>query len=344
MGSNQFVFPPPPPAPPQSIYNYQALNQIPAPYNSHVDRGSRGYRGFRTQGRGNNPGRSRGAYRSHDAISNIGSHGSDQFYHTSPSSYPGGASGWRGSLPSLPPIQQPQYPADVHDTYNRPSQSHAASAPRGLLNPTQHPHHMPHLDRYQRGDFTPDQGLNNISSHGPHSANRPGQPSAYLPMAGSPASASHDQWLEGAQSRFNDPDLSNGTKYQALQSNGTHQMHTPDRFGSQSRGRASFFPDRGRRGQKRGHGEAIGRRGNHPPNTEVAPAVPSFGAQLSASILPPRSQEQTKRPKKRRRKYNQLGLTPKTEDHESSEEEEDAVDEEAKLAAAVAGPISQPQW
>jgi hypothetical protein len=40
-------------------------------------------------------------------------------------------------------------------------------------------------------------------------------------------------------------------------------------------------------------------------------------------------------PRKKKRKHNQLGLTPKTEDHESSEE--DDVDEESKLAPAAAG-------
>jgi hypothetical protein len=64
----------------------------------------------------------------------------------------------------------------------------------------------------------------------------------------------------------------------------------------------------------------------------VPPAVPSFG--LALPDKPPTVQNQTKKLRKKKRKHNQLGLTPMNEDHESSEEEDP--DEESKLAAQLA--------
>ena len=57
-------------------------------------------------------------------------------------------------------------------------------------------------------------------------------------------------------------------------------------------------------------------------------------------MKPPAPQEMARRPKKKKRRHNQLGLTPKTLEHESSEEEENDVDEETKLAVAVGLPDS----
>jgi hypothetical protein len=70
--------------------------------------------------------------------------------------------------------------------------------------------------------------------------------------------------------------------------------------------------------------------------TQVAPSVPSFGIPLP--VKPPAPVE-TGRKRKKKRRHNQLGLTPKTVEHESSEEEGNDIDEEAKLAVA-AGIIS----
>ncbi|KAJ5092184.1 Zinc finger CCCH-type [Penicillium alfredii] len=63
--------------------------------------------------------------------------------------------------------------------------------------------------------------------------------------------------------------------------------------------------------------------------TPAPPPVPSFGNPLP--VKPPPAADAIRKPKKRKRKHNQLGLTPKTEEHESSEEDED-VNEESKLA------------
>lgn len=71
--------------------------------------------------------------------------------------------------------------------------------------------------------------------------------------------------------------------------------------------------------------------------TKVAPAVPSFGTPLPVSLPP--SQETEERPKKKKRRHNQLGLTPKSLEYESSEDGND-VDEEVKLADAAGLPSS----
>jgi hypothetical protein len=69
---------------------------------------------------------------------------------------------------------------------------------------------------------------------------------------------------------------------------------------------------------------------------EVAPAVPSFGANLSLPPKPPTPVQQlfkskkNKKNKNKRRKTNQLGLTPKVEDQD--EETDEDIDEEERFA------------
>jgi hypothetical protein len=84
---------------------------------------------------------------------------------------------------------------------------------------------------------------------------------------------------------------------------------------------------------KRDHTSAFNKPQSTVPRTPAPPAVPSFGNPLPSK--PPPAADATRKPKKRKRKHNQLGLTPKADDHESSEEEED-VDEESKLAQTSA--------
>ncbi|KAM5472548.1 hypothetical protein MferCBS49748_001212 [Microsporum ferrugineum] len=79
---------------------------------------------------------------------------------------------------------------------------------------------------------------------------------------------------------------------------------------------------------------------NRPPKRQHEAAftsaplpVPSFNSLPSKPPAP--AQTPPARPRKQR-KHNQLGLTPKTEEHESSESEAGDVDEEAKLAASLA--------
>lgn len=120
-----------------------------------------------------------------------------------------------------------------------------------------------------------------------------------------------------------------------------YRQDSPGAFHANHRSSPNPFPGNRGRGQKRGHSDAFGKPRASNPRTPAAPAVPSFGNPLP--VKPPVPQENGRKPRKKKRRTNQLGLTPKAEEHESSSEEEDA-DEESKLAAAVgaAGSI-QPQ-
>lgn len=82
---------------------------------------------------------------------------------------------------------------------------------------------------------------------------------------------------------------------------------------------------------KRPHPNASNNPRSNLPRPPAAPAVPSFGAPLP--VKPPTPLDSTSQPVIKRRKFNQLGLTPKTDGPESSEE--DDADEEAKLVAKV---------
>ena len=79
--------------------------------------------------------------------------------------------------------------------------------------------------------------------------------------------------------------------------------------------------------QKRMHADVFGSTYSALSKPVAPPSVPSFGAGLPEKPLA--AVDNGGRPKKKARKQNQLGLTPKTEDHESSEEEDN--DEESKL-------------
>lgn len=123
--------------------------------------------------------------------------------------------------------------------------------------------------------------------------------------------------------------------------NGSPYRHDPA-MGVQSARHVSpiTLPGNRGRGQKRGYREAFGRQRNHNPRPQAAPAVPSFGGTLPLPVKPPAAQDHARKPRKKKRKHNQLGLTPKAEEHESSEEEEDDADEESRLAAVSTGPCT----
>ncbi|KAL1960806.1 hypothetical protein VTO42DRAFT_6636 [Malbranchea cinnamomea] len=87
-------------------------------------------------------------------------------------------------------------------------------------------------------------------------------------------------------------------------------------------------------GNKRPHQNTPNRAHNNVPQTSAPPAVPSFGIPLP--VKPPPPADATQQPAKKKRKYNQLGLTPKTDEPQLSEEEDDA-DEEAKWTAKIPG-------
>lgn len=88
--------------------------------------------------------------------------------------------------------------------------------------------------------------------------------------------------------------------------------------------------------QKRDHSSAFNKPQNTVPRPPAAPAVPSFGNPLPSKPPPAADATGNRKAKKRKRKHNQLGLTPNAGDHESSEDEEaENEDEESKLARAA---------
>jgi len=108
----------------------------------------------------------------------------------------------------------------------------------------------------------------------------------------------------------------------------------------QDRGRPAAF-SHGAWDSKRMHGDAFGSVCNAHPKPMAPPAVPAFGTSLVGIALG--ASDGNQRPRKKKRRHNQLGLTPKTEDHESSEEED--IDEESKLAVTQSsGPGSALQF
>ena len=77
-------------------------------------------------------------------------------------------------------------------------------------------------------------------------------------------------------------------------------------------------------------GESFRRDRSTAPRAPAAPAVPRFGLPLPSK--PVAAPEVSVPVKKRKREHNQLGLTPKQEEHVSSEED---VDEEERLARSM---------
>ncbi len=83
-------------------------------------------------------------------------------------------------------------------------------------------------------------------------------------------------------------------------------------------------------GQKRPYSAAFNKPATPLLRPQASPAVPSFGGDI---LLPPASpSNRLPAPKKKPRKHNQLGLTPASQDHESSSDE----NEEVKLANRIA--------
>ena len=357
MSSNHFVFPPPPPAPPQSLQNYQAFNQGLAPRGGYGDRGNRGNRYHRGQRREAGRGGPRGGYRS-QGLNGDADHrnntGDDQAHNVSSLGYNGTSNTWRSKgYPSFnyPPIARHQSPADRNNVYNHqfPAYPHSGNDSNSIkleqFNHEQKSHPFKdgqlHASPYGYGTVAQSPKPSN-QSHTPRQLGGPQSLSQPI-MMGSPIRIGYDVQPAGFQSQFCQSFRPNETVLYPPQANGRYHSHAQSNFPNQRGNSSGSFPGHRSRGQKRGHWEAFGRRDNSNPKTEVAPAVPSFGAPLPTAINSSKTQDQKKRTKKRRRKHNVLGLTPMAEEHESSAEEEDDVDEEAKLAAAVAQPHLQSQ-
>lgn len=259
------------------------------------------------------------------------------------------------SLPNYPPVQLPQYPANLGQEYGYTPSNYATSVPRPVqeLYPTS-VQHIPQQygGRQQHGSYGYGSHvqLNQPISH-PYQnpaapPPRPSPSNGQPILMGPPIHWSSDQQqLSNQTQQFPPPIAPNGTStYQhgPLSGGGSPYRYSQSSSNGITLSRHDssnpFVGNRGR-GQKRGHGDAFGRPRNQIQRPQAAPAVPSFGGPPLLPVKPPIPQERPAKRSKKKRKHNQLGLTPKTEEHESSEEEEDDVDEEARLAATVAGSV-----
>ncbi|KAJ5702878.1 hypothetical protein N7488_010426 [Penicillium malachiteum] len=304
MSSQGFSFPPPPPPPPVA----QQHAYPSAHGNGHWN--GRGAGGGRGRGRGYGA-RGRGGHFPAD---------------TTRSSYPnvGGYSSTTGNfaypaqpMPSAPYMNPSPYP-------------HAQSTYQPTPNPPAYP--PPHAYSPPAGS-APYQPL--TAYNGPANLAHPQYPSQSAPTYPPPVPPPQHGSPPNTPAMMNNMHWGNDThsSYSGPSSGYGHGHGHPHGHGSGSgRGRGSHphgnHGSKPRYPNKRDHASAFNKPASA-PKVPAAPAVPSFGNPLPCK--PPPAADATRKPKKRKRKHNQLGLTPKTEDHESSEEEED-VDEEAKLA------------
>lgn len=353
MSDHQFTFPPPPPAPPKASQSYPGVPQPFGGSNGYRSRGNRGDHGNRGHGRGLNPvGPRDGPFSSSPRYGNS-SLGVDNRHSSPPDNghnvqmkdhrrngYP---------LPSYPPVQLPRYPTSLHQDYGQQNPPFPA-----MVRPARPPQVAYSANR--NGSPQIYNGQQHYSSHGcgpspptihtplpPAQNNNSFQINAHAGqpvLMGPPIRMGFEIQQNGHQTQQYTQPVANGTSaypYALSSGNGSPYRHSsPMGFPSGRHEPPNSFPGHRGRGQKRGHGEAFNRPRNQNQQNQVAPAVPSFGSPLALPIKPPPLHENVRKPRKKKRKHNQLGLTPKAEEHESSEEEEDDADEEARLAAVAA--------
>ena len=308
---SSFSFPPPPPPPPKA----SAPDRTPenAPYqrggydSSHGGRGGRGYRGSRGRGRGNNHrGSQRDGYRSEQPhISNAENFRSNG----------GGNINMQAQMRGQSQFQQYSQGYSAPNSY--PPSSTQCNQPTVTLASYLNPNFLP---------------LNTTS---PLQWNLPAQasvsPAAYAQTLSS-LMASH----AGAQSTnipttnilYNNPSPDN-------QTSGTYVSSTSSPSVKRKRGSSNPY-----QGSHASPNSARTSQQQRPPKAkvDVAPAVPSFGFALpTVSQQPPSVDAFDNSSKKKKRKFNQLGLTPKSEEHEDSDDGD--VDEEAAFQKASEGSV-----
>lgn len=358
MSGQNFTFPPPPPAPPQASQSYSAYPpslQGPHGYGGRHNRGGYGTRG---RGRGNNQGRSRGGnFTSANSMNGQGAYPHVDNRSLGPPNTGYGPQGYNQRhdgypLPNYPPVQLPQYPPNLRQDYGQRS----SNTPIDTLHPQYHRVGRHSYDqRTQQSQGSPQpyasrgygSPINGVQPtfQGPQGTEPP--PYAFNDSTNQPAPIGPmirmgfegDRQSHQSQS-FPKPSSCSDVSFvnPSSNSNSGYQQNTIPSFQPGSHKPSNPFSGHRGRGHKRGHGDGVGRSRNQSTRPQVAPAVPSFGGALPLPVKPPAPQDHGRRPRKKKRKHNQLGLTPKAEEHESSEEEEDDADEESRLATIAAGP------
>lgn len=348
MSGQHFTFPPPPPAPPQDSQTYPAYSQASRGHNAYGGRGNRRDTGYQGYGRGNQGsggvrGRNYGsapAYGVHPAVVNR---------QTGP--HNGGASAQDGyhrnggyPLPNYPAVQIPQYAAYIgHDLERQSSDPgvHTGLRPPQVGCPpspqNSHLYYNGHRSYPSNGHSLPIQPMaREIQNPSNARYNIHGSINKPAPMGPPIRMGFDDDKRDHQPSSRTQPTSSSAISFQTGMSNDGGSLYPYDPTMAVQLARhdsPQSFPGHRGSGQKRGHREAFGRQRNQNSRPQAAPAVPSFGGALPLPVKPPSIQDHARKPRKKKRKHNQLGLTPKKEEHESSEEEEDDADEESRLAA-----------
>lgn len=354
MSAHEFFFPPPPPPPPLATPNYAPNGQNP----SFGGRGNRGNRGFRGRGQS---GERRGFRAGHNESLGAPVYQRNDSHISNPSSHPThrGNHGNGYPLPNYPPVQQHQYAESPQIGYGQQPSNYPPAVVTPA--PSRTYYGAPQRPQYYDGNshnagYSHNSPSYNVSyPHEPYKYDaRPSRPSnpAQPLTAGPPIRMGFDtnQPSGYQQTAFqNNPQQlqSRPNPYSQnvrIDTRSPLQQNPAISFHSSRRDSPNPYHGNRNRGQKRGHQDAFGeaRQSTLKANskTQVAPAVPSFGIPLP--VKPP-TPETIRRPRKKKRRYNQLGLTPKSLEHESSEEDENDIDEEAKHATASSLPSSGQQ-
>lgn len=307
MSSQGFSFPPPPPPPPRQQQSQQQHNHAPQYGQSY--RGQRGGRGAggnsrgRARAQGNKGGGRGGHYAAPSPAYSTNPAPPSVSY--APMNYAGFPTQPLSTAPT-PAIAAPQYGSSY------PPTSTAFTSPQTFSQPTAaqvspYQHQTTSYDAYNQAMGQMAQAYAAM----PYQHASPGRPWGYgqtAPTGTFPGAHQGNAW---------GPQPFNNNAYGNNMSNGDKLM---------------------KHHNKRDHPSAFGKPQSIAPRVPAPPPVPSFGNPLPSKPPPP--SDVTWKPKKKR-KHNQLGLTPKTEDHESSEEEDD-VDEESKLASGSGGTANAP--
>ena len=351
MSGHQFTFPPPPPAPPKAISRYPTVPQPFAVGNSgSKGRGSRGGRkdyGDRGHGHGFNRSRGRSGHfgftQSTSSYSNP-SLGIDQRRSSLPDvNYNVQTSDYRRSgypLPCCPPNQLPQYQNNVLQSYELQKEDFPPNArsPQAVYLANGSGSYQNINGQYQCTSHDHGHSLPTLQTPLPAAQNnssfQTGMQASQPVLMGPPIRMGFDAQRSSSQVQQYGPPTANGINAyrHGLSERSEAPYRHSSRTGVRSGGHTSLdaFPGNCGRGQRREHRDVYNRTRDPNQPSQAAPAVPSFGDQLPLPLKPPALPENTKRPRKKKRKLNQLGLTPKAEELESSEEND--TDEEAKLA------------
>ncbi|OJD10720.1 hypothetical protein AJ78_08348 [Emergomyces pasteurianus Ep9510] len=347
MSSGGFSFPPPPPPPPQAGQP-SFPGTAPTPYGQNQrGRAPGGYQ--RGRGRGNANRSARGNHLggpSHSPPHNINftpASGNRYTAHPHPHPHPHARPRPPPPLNNPPPPQyNPQGPP-VHYAPSQGQPSYSAvppytQPPPSHLPPPQNAYNQPVPTQYPSRHPAPHQGAYSspVLPHGhTPSPNHHPQPHVVAPpmhwVFENPNQSSFYPPPEQRPPSYGYPDMRDSKSHHPpRQSHDHHRSRPPQEYNSFPAAHQFNRGDRfSNRGSKRPHSSAFGAPQTSSTRPSAPLPVPSFGNSLPSK--PPPSVDATKKHKKKKRKYNQLGLTPKTEEHESSEEEDD-VDEEAKLS------------